>query len=513
METRSAGLSSRPSAVRAVGAARSGRGSCRRATRDLRGCRRPGRRRGRPPTSAALGGPAAGEDAEPPEEPALLLGEQVVAPVDRARAASAGAPAGRAHRRARSRLLAEPLEDRGRAEEPDPRGGELDRERQAAEPLADLPGSPRGVRRRGRDRAGAHVARAVEQRDPGVDVERRDGMAALAPDPEQLPARDEEPQRPARRGRPAPRRPRRPGGAARGCRGRAAPRSRRWRPERLADGCARTTRATPERERDRRLERAPGRGPRRGRRTRRRAGSDRGQPRATAEREARLAAPAGPGQGDDPAVVEMRSRSASISASRPTSSVTSPGRLLGGSRVRSGRAIVRRTADHQPMEPRRLLEVLDRAQALVDELDAVRHRSAAARRALRPAPPTGRSGRRCRRRRSGPRSSRRCRRSPPARPAAPSRSRPSPRWRPIRTRSAHRRASGSAASARWAATAAWRRRGSVERREERVALGLDHHAAARPRSRRGAARRGARRCAPRRPIRRSRSRRVDPRCR
>ena len=62
---------------------------------------------------------------------------------------------------------AEPLEDRRRAQEPDPGGGELDREREAAEALADRPDRGR-ARRRSSDEVRAMRAGAIhEQGDAG----------------------------------------------------------------------------------------------------------------------------------------------------------------------------------------------------------------------------------------------------------------------------------------------------------------------------------------------------------
>ena len=82
---------------------------------------------------------AAGEDREPAEEPLLGRRQQVVAPLDRAAAGSAAAPAGPARRRsgARAGRSIRASSSRGR-QDLHPRGGELDRERQAIEPAADV---------------------------------------------------------------------------------------------------------------------------------------------------------------------------------------------------------------------------------------------------------------------------------------------------------------------------------------------------------------------------------------
>ena len=71
------------------------------------------------------------------EEPLLLLGEKLVAPVDR-RPQRLWRPARRAARRSAGRAAAEPLQDRCRGEHAHPRRRELDCERQTVEAAAEL---------------------------------------------------------------------------------------------------------------------------------------------------------------------------------------------------------------------------------------------------------------------------------------------------------------------------------------------------------------------------------------
>ena len=135
--------------------------------------------------------------------------------------------------------------------------------------------------------------------------------------------------------------------------------------------------------------------------------------RATRQREARLAAAAGPGQRDDAARLELRpDRGPLVVAPDEARDVARQvGRRIG----RPERSVVvRDPEDDQPIERQRLVEVLDGAKAAVDELDIRRGpRSSPGRRAgRRRAPATARSARRCRPRRCGRRSSRRSRRSP-----------------------------------------------------------------------------------------------------
>ncbi len=90
--------------------------------------------------------------------------------------------------------MLEPVADLRRRQHAGARGGELERQRQAAQPLGD------GTHGRHRlvveHEAGAMLARAIhEQRDPGVGLQRRHGVTALPADPQELAARDDEPER------------------------------------------------------------------------------------------------------------------------------------------------------------------------------------------------------------------------------------------------------------------------------------------------------------------------------
>jgi hypothetical protein len=93
---------------------------------------------------------------------------------------------------------AQTVEDLAETERADAGGGELDRERQPAEPLADRP--DRREPFVGQDEVGPVRPGALhEQRHASRRVQRRDGMAAFAGDTQELPARDEHVQL---RGRP-----------------------------------------------------------------------------------------------------------------------------------------------------------------------------------------------------------------------------------------------------------------------------------------------------------------------
>ena len=92
-------------------------------------------------TAHAVGGgerPAAGEDREPREQALLHRRKQVVAPQQRVaqRALAGGYVARTAGQQLQPALQAS--EDLRGRERPDPRRGELDRERQPIEPRADL---------------------------------------------------------------------------------------------------------------------------------------------------------------------------------------------------------------------------------------------------------------------------------------------------------------------------------------------------------------------------------------
>ncbi len=203
----------------AGGAARPGSGSCRRATRGRRRRRRRGRpRRSRPAAAVSAVQPPANTPSRANRRRSASASSsslQAIAPRRvRCRSGRSRLPP------RRSRLCSRRSQDLRGRQHADPRRGELERQRQAAEALGDrADGVHRVV---AQDEAGPVLARAVdEQRDAGVDLQRRDGMTALAADPQQLAAGDDAAAARRRRGRAARRSRRRRGAAARGCRGRA----------------------------------------------------------------------------------------------------------------------------------------------------------------------------------------------------------------------------------------------------------------------------------------------------
>ena len=108
---------------------------------------------------------AAGEDGEPAEQALLLLVEQVVAPLDRR--PQRALPLGRvaARRRSGAASARSRRSSSSGRQQPRPRGGELDRERQPVEPAADL------AHDLDRPRAGCRGAldgRARPRRPPGA---------------------------------------------------------------------------------------------------------------------------------------------------------------------------------------------------------------------------------------------------------------------------------------------------------------------------------------------------------
>ena len=123
----------------------------------------------------------AGEDREPREEPARFVVEEIDAPLDRrAQRALALGDVARAARQQRQSLL-EPREDRGRRQDGRLRRGELDRQRQAVEPAAELRdlGRCRGCARARRTarRRRRREAAALRRRAPCV---RRSGARLVA---------------------------------------------------------------------------------------------------------------------------------------------------------------------------------------------------------------------------------------------------------------------------------------------------------------------------------------------
>ncbi len=160
--------------------------------------RRPANRLG------VVGRAAAGEDRERREEPALLVVEQVVAPLDRrAQRLVACRPVPRAFREDGEPLSQSFGELCGR-ELANACRGELESERKAVDGDADLGDGPRVVRLEAK--AVAHRLRARhEERDglvlgervktagvlPGRQPERRHAVLVLAGQPEDRPARDQ----------------------------------------------------------------------------------------------------------------------------------------------------------------------------------------------------------------------------------------------------------------------------------------------------------------------------------
>ena len=149
---------------------------------------------------------AVGEDRQPLEHPLLGGFEQRVAPFDRRPEGllALGHVAGRAAEELEA--AAEPVAQRLRREQAEAGGRELDRERQAVEPAADL-GDRRGVVV-GHVEVGAHGAGAVDEQldrldrlqlgrgDPVPDrrrqAERRHGIDVLDADVERLAAGDQQ---------------------------------------------------------------------------------------------------------------------------------------------------------------------------------------------------------------------------------------------------------------------------------------------------------------------------------
>ena len=137
--------------------------------------------------SAASEGPAADEDREAREQGALGVARGGRSSTRSSRSASAGARAGRGCCRRGRRASAQPVEERGRVEDPQPRGGKLDGKRQAVEPPADLRDcrhvlrrtAPTRPRRERRDRGRAGPPSDSAQGRTGVLVSRRGSAAAF----------------------------------------------------------------------------------------------------------------------------------------------------------------------------------------------------------------------------------------------------------------------------------------------------------------------------------------------
>ena len=139
-------------------------------------------------------GPAAGEDAEPPERLLLPCREQLVAPGDRAaESALALGHVASAHRQQRQRAV-EPLEDLRRREHLHTRGRQLEREREVVEPPADLEHVLVGLQ------VGARRTRSAEEEPDALLLdEGRHCVLALGGEVQRLAARREQAQVRARR--------------------------------------------------------------------------------------------------------------------------------------------------------------------------------------------------------------------------------------------------------------------------------------------------------------------------
>ena len=146
-----------------------------------------------------------GEDAERGEHPLGRLVQQADAPVDRrAERALPFRQVGRTSCEERE-PPADPLRHPFRPENPDPGGGELDREWKAVERPADardgrdvvvtqLEARQHGLRARHEHTHGVHVTHLVDRRDLGSgNPQGRDAVLVLGREPERRPARHEHP--------------------------------------------------------------------------------------------------------------------------------------------------------------------------------------------------------------------------------------------------------------------------------------------------------------------------------
>ena len=142
-----------------------------------------------------LGGvarPVADEDGEAPEQSLLRVGQQVVAPGDRA--PQRPLPFGQVARPAGQQVdrVLQPLEDPGRREDLHARRGELDRERQALETRGDR--ADRIGLVSGGLEVGSNEAGPVDEQRLGLQAaERRHRVLLLAGDPERLARRGQDP--------------------------------------------------------------------------------------------------------------------------------------------------------------------------------------------------------------------------------------------------------------------------------------------------------------------------------
>ena len=255
------------------------------------------------------------------------------------RAASAAARAGPAAPPPRSRLCSSRSRICDGLKHAGARRGELERQRQAAEPLGDRADGVHAPRRRGRDQDGARARdrRTARRRRPASSGGTGWPRSPLIRSSSRLVTRSRSVRGVAGRG----------GRPICGAVGeqllevvedeQAVVRSRRWIRSASSTGSLGRL-ADPDRGRDRRARSAPGPGSRPGRRTRCRAGSDPRTSRATASASRVLPLPPGPVRVTIRLAARSSRQTAARSSSRPTRLVTSPGRFVGASVVRSGRS-------------------------------------------------------------------------------------------------------------------------------------------------------------------------------
>ena len=297
--------------------------------------------------------------------------QQLVAPRDRAaQRPLALRDVGRPRARQVEPAL-EPLVDRGRREEPDPRGGQLDRERHAAEvgdDRGDVAGVGAGDREarldrappgdeqadgleageglrlaaRGSRRAGCSRSSAPEAVEVGRGGQAGNRVLLLAGDPQRGSTRGEESDL-ARRGAAAPRGriPRR--APARGCRATSSACFGASSAARTSIGLRDGSSADPHRAGDRRDDETPCRAtrPQRHEPGAVRVLRRRGLRRPAAARRV-LPVPPGPGQRDQPRARQQGARTSSSSRSRPTNDVSCDRQVVGPGVERADRREVRR---------------------------------------------------------------------------------------------------------------------------------------------------------------------------
>ena len=296
-----------------------------------------------------LGAPAAGKDADPPEEPALRLAEQLVAPRDRAAERALALRARRESRQPRSRLevrrsrMSAGLSNRTRAAASSMASGSPESRSQICRMTARASSSST---RSGRNA----VARAVNSSTP---ASASSGGTAWPRSPEmRRSSRLVTSSRTA--GAPRARVATMSAPAGSSCsrlsRRRSSSRSRRCSRNEVSTVAARRF-AHAEGRRHRRTRAAPA--------SRTAARSTNHVPCGNRSRsclgdakgEARLAAPAGPGQGQDPGRRRGGRAAWSTCSARPTSSVTSPGQVRRRVKRAQAAIVVGGAEDDESVEP------------------------------------------------------------------------------------------------------------------------------------------------------------------